>query len=359
MLRYLGLAILGAVACSAIPGCALPFYMQAVGGQLELLRKRTPIETLLENPNIDASLREELKHVAEIRRFAVEELHLPDNGSYKSYVDLERQYVVWNVVASEEFSVAPNRWCFPFAGCVAYRGFFERDKAERFRARLERRGLDTHLGGSSAYSTLGYFADPVLSTMIGGGQSYVAGILLHELAHQKLYIKDDSELSEAFASVVEEYGTELWLRRREDEEALQRYKRRIGYRADFAQLVARQQARLQEVFARQESDDRKRRAKAEAFETMREEYAALKDEWGGARDYDTWFSQPLNNAMLASVATYRRWLPALRWRLEVLGIEDFYADIGRLAGLPARERALWLEAWLAQESTPRGLSQTG
>ena len=171
----------------------MPFYWQAIGGQLELLRKRTPIEELLADPDLDPELRTSLGAVADIRRFAVRELGLPDNDSYTSYVDLDRPYVVWNVVAAEEFSTKPKRWCFPFAGCVSYRGFFDREDAERFRARLDKEGYDTFSGGSTAYSTLGYFSDPVLSTMLGGGEQYIASLLFHELAHQRLYIKDDSE----------------------------------------------------------------------------------------------------------------------------------------------------------------------
>src|SRR5690606_9758840 len=157
---------------------------------------------------------------------------------------------------------------------------------------------DTYSGGASAYSTLGYFADPVLNTMIGGGTSNIASLLFHELAHQKLYVKDDSAFSEAFASVIEEYGTERWLEQNGGPDAVAEYRRRLKYRADFADLVTRQQVRLQEIYARRVPDDEKRAAKAQAFETMRAEYALLKAEWGGVPAYDAWFAQPLNNATL-------------------------------------------------------------
>lgn len=353
--RYVALLCLSPL----LGSCALPFYWQAIGGQLELLRKRTPIETLLADPQTDPALREKLASVAEIRRFAVTDLKLPDNDSYTSYADLGRPYVVWNVVAADEFSVEPRRWCFPFAGCVAYRGFFDRDGAERFQSRLARQGLDTYLGGASAYSTLGYFADPVLNTMIGGGDEYVASLVFHELAHQKLYIKDDSDFNEAFATAVEEYGTERWLQQREESAALERYHRRLRYRADFADLVLDQQARLTVAFAGSDPPAAKRIAKEQVFEIMREEYATLKKEWGGTSDYDAWFAQPLNNAVLASVATYRRWLPGLRWRLRECGLEAFYAEVSALAELTPQEREARLETWLRQASTPRALAQPG
>ena len=335
-------------AAIALSGCAVPFYWQAIGGQLDLLRKRTPIEEIVEDPSVDSGLRDKLSSVAAIRRFAVDELRLPDNKSYTTYVALDRSYVVWNVVAAKEFSVDPERWCFPFAGCVAYRGFFARDKAESFQARLTAEGLDTFSGGSSAYSTLGYFADPVLSTMISGGEQYVASLLFHELAHQKLYIKGDSEFSEAFATTIEEYGTERWLIAHGAPTDVDRYRQRRQRSADFGELIAAQQARLREIYARSDSPENKRAAKRMAFATLLSDYAALKAHWGGNAEYDAWFAQPLNNATLAAVATYTGWVPILRARLESHGLDAFYADTAALAKLTNDERAERLRGWNAE-----------
>ena len=333
------IAIVAAVA--SLAGCA--FYWQAIGGQIDLLRKRTPIDKLLADPTLDPKLKTELGAVAEIRRFAVTDLLLPDNESYTTYVALDRPYVVWNVVAAEEFSVEPKRWCFPFVGCVAYRGFFDRADAERFEKKLAMDGYDTSSGGSDAYSTLGYFADPVLSTMVGAGEQYVASTLFHELAHQKLYVKDDSEFSEALATAIEEYGTERWLDAHGNGPGLTAYRRRLGHRSDFAVLVSTQQERLRAVFATNEPVEQKRAAKARAFDQMRADYAVLKQSWGGSGDYDAWFAQPLNNATLAAVATYRRWVPALRARIDALGLEAFYAEMNGLAKLKVAERSARLE----------------
>lgn len=329
---------------AALNGCAVPFYWQAIGGQLELMRKRTPIEELIEDPDVDLALKTSLGTVTAIRQFAVDELALPDNDSYTTYVSLDRSYVVWNVVATEEFSVEPKRWCFPFAGCVAYRGFFDREAAENFQSKLAAEGLDTHSGGSSAYSTLGYFADPVLSTMINGGEQYIASLLFHELAHQKLYVKDDSEFSEAFATVIEEFGTERWLMAKATA-ALERYHERQHRRADFGQLIATQQTRLRLVYESADSPESKRAAKGEAFAALQLDYTELKQRWGGNGDYDAWFAQPLNNATLAAVATYTRWVPALRARLEEIGLEVFYAEMAGLAKLDVEQRAATLTSW--------------
>ena len=335
---------LGAVVLSS---CSVPFYWQAASGQLQLLRKREPIAEVIADPQTPAELRRSLEEVEQIRRFAIEALHLPDNGSYRTYADLGRDYVVWNVVAAEPFSVVPQQWCFPFAGCVAYRGFFDREKAEAFQASLAERGMDTWSGGSGAYSTLGYFADPVLNTMLGARTEELAAILFHELAHQRLYVKGDSELSEAFASTVEEYGTRAWLEHIADAEGLARYETRLRSRAEFARLVAAQQARLAEIYARPIADAEKLTAKTAAFEQLRGEYAQARDTGVLQASYERWFAQDLNNATLAAVATYRRWVPALRARLRAVGLQQFYADVERLADGDAEQRAATLSSWEA------------
>ncbi|MED5535411.1 MAG: aminopeptidase [Pseudomonadota bacterium] len=323
----------------------MPYYWQAVGGQLEVLRKRTPIEEILKSPDASPETRETLRQVLEIRRFATTVLGLPDNGSYSTYVDLGRSYVVWNVVAAKEFSVEPITWCFLVAGCVSYRGYFDEQAAYRLSTRLEADGLDTVVGGVTAYSTLGYFADPILNTMITNGEQTIAGLLIHELAHQRVYFEDDSELNEAFATAVEEYGTELWLMRAGKLSELAEYRERIQRRADFSRLVSDQQERLREVFARTDSAEAKRTAKQAAFDLMRKEYEVLKQTWGGATDYDLWFARPLNNAHLASFSTYGRWLPGMRSFLEALGLEGFYGEMEVLGKLSSSERRVRLQEW--------------
>lgn len=340
--------VLVLAACS-LSACSLPYYVQAIHGQLHLLRMRTPIREVLTDPQTSAKLKAELTRVEQIRKFAVDVLDLPDNASYTTYVDLGRPYVVWNVVAAKEFSVQPVHWCFPFAGCVSYRGFFHRAAAERFRAKLDARGYDTYSGGTTAYSTLGYFADPVLNTMLAGGDEYVAGVLFHELAHQRLYVKGDSDFDEAFAMAVEQYGVVRWLKQRHDPAALAAYRRRLQWQGDFAELVARQQRRLAKIYSGPGDPAQKRAAKAAAFAEMRRDYEAMKRQrWGGASDYDVWFAQHLNNASLAAVATYRRWLPALRDQLREIGLSAFYTEMAQLAALPQSARNRQLKLWLAE-----------
>ena len=333
-------------------GCAAPYYWQAIGGQLELLRKREPIEEIIADPVADPKLKTTLARVEAIRRFAVDELYLPSNDSYTTYVELDRPYVVWNVVAAGEFSVDPQRWCFPFAGCVGYRGYFDKAAADRFAAKLVEDGLDVESGGSTAYSTLGYFNDPVLSTMVDGGEQYVASLLFHELAHQRLYVKGDSEFSEAFAMVVEEIGTERWLSQNGTPADLERYWARRQRRVQFGELIAAQQVRLRAVYASGAPPEQLRADKERAFDTLRREYEALKASWEGNTEYDAWFAQPLNNATLASVSTYTRWVPALRARLKEVGLSAFYVDAAAIAELDAAQREERLREWEARASEP-------
>ncbi len=335
----------GLAATASLSACSLPYYWQAVGGQVGLLTSRTPIERVLEDETLEPEARHVLRRVPEILEFASERLGLPSDGSYRSYVELDRPYVVWNVVAAEEFSTEPVRWCFPVAGCVAYRGYFDRMDAVEFRDELDADGLDTFLGGATAYSTLGYFNDPVLSTMLAGGTNTLAALLFHELAHQKAYVRGDSEFNEAYALAMEEHGMTLWLTEHADEEALAAYEAYRARRDEFAALVLRQQERLGDVYRSEAGSEAKRRDKREAFERMREEYAELKRRWGGSTEYDAWFESDLNNASLAAVATYRRWLPAFRARLAEVGLETFQSDVEHATDLDAEERNALLERW--------------
>jgi predicted aminopeptidase len=328
-----------------VASCATPYYVQAIRGQVGMLRQRVPIEQVISDSSYDATTRERLELVLELRRFAVRELGLPNNQSYTSYVDLGRDYVVWNVIAAPEFSVEPRTWCFPVAGCVSYRGYFDREKAEAYAGRLAARGYDTFAGGSPAYSTLGHFDDPVLNTMLDRGDTNIAATLFHELAHQRLYVKGDTELSESFATAVEHYAVERWLERRNDDGALAAYRSSLERQEDFAGLVARQRERLAAVFASESDTATMRRAKAEAFEEMRREYASLKADWGGRQDYDAWFTGELNNASLVALTSYQRWVSGLSERLRMLGPSAFYEEVEALLELSRDERAATLERW--------------
>src|SRR5215831_7345145 len=239
-----------ASACALLTGCGTPYLMQAASGEWHVLHERVPIDTVLADPHTPAPVQEHLEQVRAARQFASRELGLPDNDSYRSYADIGRPYVVWNVVATPEFSVAPKRWCFPVAGCVAYRGYFHEQSARDFALGLESQGFDVAVDGVPAYSTLGKFADPVLSSMLRYGDDDLAATIFHELAHQLLYVRDDSEFNEAFATTVEDVGLERWLAHQGvGAERMQAFRNSQQREQELVSLLASTRSRLKQLYA--------------------------------------------------------------------------------------------------------------
>jgi predicted aminopeptidase len=328
------------LAAILLSGCAnVQYYAQAVGGHLELVRRAVPIEERLREPEISATLRDKLTRVLEIRAFASGELKLPNNGTFRTYADIGRPFVVWNVFSAPEFSVKPVESCFPFSGCVTYRGYYSEEAAQRFAASMKAQGNDVFVGGVPAYSTLGWFDDPVLSTFIQYPDAELARLIFHELAHQVLYVKNDTMFNESFAVAVEEEGVRRWLETHGTPVQKESYARFRQRRQDFVALVLKYRKRLGAFYAEPGSAETHRAGKQRLFEEMREEYAQLKKAWGGVAAYDRFFAQPPNNALLASVATYTELVPALRALLQDSGsLEQFYKAAIALAALPKAAR---------------------
>lgn len=341
----LGAALLAVL---AFPGCAnLAYYAQAVGGHIQVMQSARPISDWLEDPATEPGLRQKLAEVRAMRDFASRELGLPDNGSYKSYADLKRPFVVWNVFAAGEFSTLPHEWCMLVVGCVNYRGYYHQAEAEALAARLKADGLDTWVGGVPAYSTLGHLDDPVLNTFLRYGQNEVARTLIHELAHQKIFVSGDTAFNESFATAVEEAGVARWLAAHGTAERLLAFRSQQARKARFAALVQDYRERLGRLYDQKTMPPEDMRvAKAQIIAELRQAYADLKASWGGYAAYDYWFAGPLNNAQLASVTLYHRWLPAFRALLKQAGndLPRFYAQVRRLADLPRTEREAALEA---------------
>ena len=321
--------------CSA--GC---YLLQSVQGQLALMSKREPINRVIDEPSTSPALRAQLENIAAIRDFASRELGLPDNGSYRSYADLGRPYVVWNVVAAPEFSVDAKQWCYPVVGCVAYRGYFAERKARRFAQALRGRGFDVTVGGVAAYSTLGHFNDPVLNTMMGWNDVELAAIIFHELTHQLLYVRDDSSFNEALATTIEEEGVRRWLLAQGRDADLASHLVRQEHYAKVIELLSATRAELRAVYASALEPDLKREKKRAAFAAMRVSFAQLAAGWGGHAPFETWFDGDLNNAHLASVATYFACVPGFERELKAAGgnLTAFYARVRALARLDQAER---------------------
>ena len=230
--------LLAALVLLALAGCeSLSYYSQAIGGQLSLLSRARPIDDWLADPSTPDELRARLELAKRVRAFASNALALPDNASYHSYAALDREYVVWNVYAAAELAVTPKQECFPIAGCVSYRGFFSEQAARKHAEGLRAQGYDVYVAGVAAYSTLGWFDDPLLSTFIRYSDTQLARLVFHELAHQKVYAKNDTVFNESFAVVVEEEGVRRWLDTQGRGAELEAFHASQARRREFAQRV--------------------------------------------------------------------------------------------------------------------------
>jgi predicted aminopeptidase len=349
--------LLAGSAAGLLASCStLNYYTQAAQGQLELMSDSRPIDDWIADPGTSSKLRLRLETARQIRRFAVSEMALPDNDSYKKYTALKRKYVLWNVVATPELSLKPLQWCFPVAGCVNYRGYYNKEAAESYARELKDEGNDVEVGGVPAYSTLGWFSDPLISTFINYPDAELARMIFHELAHQIVYAQGDSQFNESFASTVEEVGVERWMDRFGNQAMRDGYARYKSRKHDFLALLLKYRKALEQNYALVDrSDSQKRAVKARLFDELKDEYQVLKGNWGGYAGYDRFFEQPLSNAHLASIATYEDFVPAFRALLRREGsFPRFYKSVKRLAELDRKERHRVLKA-LAPPLTPAPL----
>ena len=332
---------LGAGLVAGLNGCAnLGYYTQSFTGQLDIIGRQRPIDELLRADDTEPALKAKLWSVTHMRDFATRELALPDNDSYRSYADVERPYVVWNVFATDEFSTKLKRWCFPIAGCVSYRGYFKQAAARAYGATLRAQGLDVRVAGIAAYSTLGWLQDPVLNTVIKRDDIELAGLLFHELAHQVAYVAGDSTFNESFATAVEIEGLRRWMAHNSTPAQFARYQTAKARDDAFRQLILNYRGRLDELYARPLPMAEKRAAKAQVFQELRADYARLKESWGGYASYDRWFADNLNNAKIAAVATYASLVPAFERLLAEQGhdLPRFYRAVKALTKLSKEER---------------------
>ncbi len=292
---------------ASLSGC---YYTQAVRGQLDVMRKREPIAQVIGAEETPAELARRLRLVEQARDFSTSELGLPDNGSYRSYADLERDFVVWNVFAAPEFSLEAKRWCFPVAGCVSYRGYFSEQAAHREAARLGGKGFDVAVGGIAAYSTLGKFDDPVLNTMMQWDDVDLVATMFHELAHQLLYVKGDSGFNESFATAVEEFGIERWLASRGLDAEMAKYLDSRGLRRRLMQLIEVARSDLAETYAAHLDANTMRSRKHARLDLLNTE--VTREFEASGRRAPAWVGEGLNNARLASMVLYQGRLSEFR-----------------------------------------------
>lgn len=310
-----GQVVLVFVVLLLLGGCSqLSYYTQSVVGHSRLMLAREPVDRVIQQAEQqgDLELAAQLRQSQRMLVFAADALALEHHGSYQSYVPLSREYPVWVVVAAQEFSVEPKQWCYLVIGCASYRGFFQYERALVHADTLREQGLDVVVNGAPAYSTLGWFNDPLLPTMLRYGEAQLAELIFHELAHQRLYINDDSAFNEAFATVVGQHGARLWLQESQNVNLLQDYEQYLAINADFVNLLKLSRLQLAELYSTQIDSALMRDQKEKIFTQLKKRYLQLKDErWGGVDWLDGWFDKPLNNARLAAIATYEDQVPAI------------------------------------------------
>jgi predicted aminopeptidase len=348
-LLFLPLSLVGILTLSSCS--TLGYYSQAVGGHLDIMLRARSLDRVIADQREPEALRAKLRVARDARAFAVSELGLPANRSYGRYVDVGRRSVTWNVTATPALSVQPVQWCYPLAGCFSYRGYFSRAEAQHHADDLRRRGFDVYISGATAYSTLGWFNDPLLSTMVRRSEAELVATLFHELAHQKLFVPGDSAFNEAFAVAVAEEGVRRWF---SGSEKFALYLRNQERQRRVASLLVATRERLAALYAAPLPDAEKLRRKAALLEALRAEYQALKVQWGGFDGFDHWVPADVNNAHLALTATYHELVPGFKALLafEQGDLERFYEAAKRLAGLPRRERHLHLHAAVARAGGP-------
>ena len=354
--------LLGSLACSHVR-----YVSQSLGGGAKILLQREPIDDLLQRGDLDPRLRTQLEAVGRVRAFARDELGLPVGKAYGSYVETGRPYVAWNVVAAPSDSVSPRTWCFPIAGCVAYRGYFQEQRARRYAAGIAEEGWDVAVGGVTAYSTLGWFADPVLDTFVFQPEVDLAGLIIHELAHRRMYVPGDTAFNESFASFVERLGERWYVQAQGPEgeerfgaDALQQRARRRERAEQITDLVLGARACLEQTYSLKLADAERERRKQRIFRWLRETYSETRARWMEEDPtgpvWDPWFEQDLNNAHVASVGSYTIWLEAFDriWE-QSPGIEDFYREVESIGELDQEARTRRMRE-LAPERSPGDLS---
>lgn len=329
----------------AFTGCSsLEYLAHTAGGHLELMSERQPITSVLQQPGVDSKTRDSLINAQNIRNYASSTLSLPENKSYTQYVELDRDYVTWVVFAAPELSLQPISWCFWIVGCVPYRGYFEHDKALGFAEQMSAKGLEIYISPVTAYSTLGWFSDPLLSSMLQRGEVSTADTIFHELAHQQLYIKNDTEFNEAFATAVARAGVRDWLRSSEKIELLARYENSIAQKNQLYSQIQQLRRQLKEIYAASTSDNDKRAQKKIAIDEYRKTVDATISKWEHGNRYRAWVLEDMNNAKLNAISTYQELTAEFLALLEVCGNEyrKFYQVVASMRKLDNQQRRAYL-----------------
>ena len=324
-----------------VSGCStIDYYHQSISGHFKLISKRERIVDIVNDSTRDEKLITQLHLVEELRSFASDRLKLPDNASYRSYIQLDKPYVTWNVFAAPAFSSALQQWCFLVVGCVPYRGYFDKAEANSYAEQLSAQGLDVYVAGVPAYSTLGWFNDPLLSSMLDRGEIVTAAYIFHELAHQQFYLKGDGAFNEAFATAVEEIGVLEWLQQQGRGQDVQRYDNWLLQKSIFYEFVKSSRDEFEALYLQKYDIEKMQAEKEILISEMRRKFANLSSENNQIARYSKWMAGPLNNAQLGAISLYRELVPAFRriFSLCENDLDKFYGYVEIIAKLPEEQR---------------------
>ncbi len=343
--------IAGILVLTSITACDVPYYWQAAKGHYDLMQARRPVADIINDSNTTTQLTSTLKDILAARAFALSLLELEDNQSYLTYVELDRPYVTWNVFATPELSMENHTWCYPIAGCVSYRGYFAKEKAQAKAQILAKEGMDTFVGGASAYSTLGWFDDPILSTFISSNPLANAALLFHELAHQTLYVKDDSQFNESYATAIEQILLQRWVQQNNLQSQWLTYQQAKDRNNAFMALIIANKEARQEVYQADLPMAEKRRLKHLLIEELNQQYQQFKKDWDNYSGFDSWMEKGVNNAQISTIATYYQWVPAIHNRYQQLNqrVTTLIEECQELASLDTDNRTKVLNQWASEK----------
>jgi predicted aminopeptidase len=306
------------------PGsCQVSYLTQAIAGHFRIMNSRHPIEKILKQDTLSTETRSKLKLVLDIHNFAVRELGLPENKSYTRYSQIPGEYPGWNVYCAPRFSVEPKTWCYPVAGCVVYHGYFKKEKAVAFAEKMNKQGLDVYMAPFSAYSTLGWYNDPILSTHLSYDSVDLAGLIIHELAHQKYYKKGDSRYSEGFAVTVERAGVVRWLTMLGQQDQVTRAIKGWEREDERVSLMLKARGDLSDLYRTGHDSIYLLRMKDSIFNSLEKDLKITR--------------KRLNNASLVPVSTYHSLIPYFQELLDSCG-GNFHAFYEKVADLKENEK---------------------
>ena len=323
---------------------------------MEVLLKREDMIDIISHPDTDEKLRQKLLTAKIILEFAHQKLSLLDNGSYRHYTDLKRPYLVWNVVATPDYSLEPKKWCYIFLGCLSYRGFFKENAAKSYAKTVEQDGFEVYVGGVSAYSTLGWLKDPVINTMLNRDDWELARLIFHELAHQVIYVSDDTDFNEAFADAVSRIGLDLWLQAQSPEtrESVQEI---IAQEDMFINIIMEYRRKLVDLYTSGKPENDIIKSKAQILNSLNLTLRQRMQNWSSKSRYQTWLDGDINNARLAIVSTYRSLLPDFMSLYDETdsNLSNFYSIAIELSKCSSEQRREYLDMKFNKSSACEGL----